>query len=639
MNSKSIQQILLGCGALLWTQFASAVPVSDAENNSATTLTSMAQGWMASADEFDTESLTKVYTDVNHTIYANKIVTKVTKAWYYPTKAQVQESGYETLNYNQLSETVTDFQAFSVTAEGRITWVTAENIKEIEDDRYNIFTDGKRKVISFPGLQEKGMTVLSYTVTHDRTKGIEDWSRTHFPQQFSPVREYRLTVSAKDGAYFDYNVFNDVLTCDRDEQTLVCSGTELAALKSSENVNWLDQIGQVFVTTTPDWNGLITRVNKGFEQALASQSSVADTLDMLLTADMSVKQKISAIHEFTARDIRYVSMSDNGHAIVPHAVDDTIYNRYGDCKDKTVVLVALLNEIGVPAYPVLVSTDRESLAPVALPGMSYFDHAVACFELIGNDYCLDATDAYSDWRYVSDWIQGHVSLPLKQAAAPAPALLPQSTHRWLVNQITDIHYTPGGGQTEQQTVTFSNEYASSMRSNLASKNTEEQNKWLTSVYEDVVATGVSPTFEVEGIDAIGNPLIVKSNTEYEPYFDVAEEFVLTEYDAWVRYELGLMKLSEAPFGYGFPGLNIDSTYNLFLPPGWKVRSQPAALKLTTRFGELTRKVRLVKPNHIEVTTTLDMPQTRLPKDDVDEFNDVIDVFVEESSIYFNGVVE
>ena len=137
MNNKSIQQILLGCGALLWTQFASAVPVSDAENNSATTLTSMAQGWMASADEFDTESLTKVYTDVNHTIYANKIVTKVTKAWYYPTKAQVQESGYETLNYNQLSETVTDFQAFSVTAEGRITWVTAENIKEIEHNEDN----------------------------------------------------------------------------------------------------------------------------------------------------------------------------------------------------------------------------------------------------------------------------------------------------------------------------------------------------------------------------------------------------------------------------------------------------------------------------------------------------------------------
>ena len=68
MNNKSIQQILIGFGALLWTQFALAVPVSEAESNRATTLTSLAQGWMASADEFDTESLTKVYTDVNHTI-------------------------------------------------------------------------------------------------------------------------------------------------------------------------------------------------------------------------------------------------------------------------------------------------------------------------------------------------------------------------------------------------------------------------------------------------------------------------------------------------------------------------------------------------------------------------------------------
>ncbi|MFS1704082.1 DUF3857 domain-containing protein [Alteromonas sp. AMM-1] len=604
---------------------------------SKTALTAKAKEWMAASESYSSESLTKVYTDVSHTIYQDKIVTQVTKAWFYPTKALVQESGYETLNFNQYSEVVSDINAFSIAPDGRITWVKDDNIKEIEDDSYNIFTDGKRKVISFPGLQDKGISVLSFTLTHDRTKGIEDWSQTHFPQQFSPVNYYRLSVNSADGSYFNHNIYNDVLTCNRDAHTLLCEGNQLPALVTKDNVNWLDQIGQIVVTTTPDWNGMISRVNRGFKQAMNSQSKVAETLQGLITKDMSTQQKISAIHEFAARDIRYVSMSDNGHAIVPHTVDETIYNRYGDCKDKTVVLVAMLNAIGLKAYPVLVSTDRTSLAPVALPGMNYFDHAVACFELNGEQFCLDATDAYSDWYYLSDWIQGHVSLPLTPDAQPA--LLPQSEFRWQVTQSTDIRYTTGGGQTEQTTVIFKDEYASSMRGNLASKNSEEQNKWLTSVYEDVVASGVEPVFDISGVDSISEPVTVKSTTEFAPYFDVAEEFVLTEYDAWVRYELGLMKLSEAPYGYAFPGLQIGSTYNLYLPTGWRVQSPPAKLKLQTRFGELTRAVRLVKSNQLEVTTSLTMPHKALADSDIDEFNDVLDVFVQESSINFKGVVK
>lgn len=155
-------------------------------------------------------------------------------------------------------------------------------------------------------------------------------------------------------------------------------------------------------------------------------------------------------------------------------------------------------------------------------------------------------------------------------------------------------------------VMFFNEYVSLMCSNFVSKNIEEQNKWLMLVYEDVVVMGVLFMFEVEGIDVIGNLFIVKSNMEYEFYFDVVEEFVFIEYDVWVCYELGLMKLLEVFFGYGFLGLNIDLIYNLFLLLGWKVCSQLVVLKLIMCFGELICKIRLVKFNYIEVIIILNM---------------------------------
>lgn len=134
---------------------------------------------------------------------------------------------------------------------------------------------------------------------------------------------------------------------------------------------------------------------------------------MLLIVDMFVKQKILVIYEFIVRDICYVFMFDNGYVIVLYVVDDIIYNCYGDCKDKIVVLVVMLNVIGVLVYLVLVVIDWEFFVLVVLLGMSYFDYVVVCFELLGNDYCLDVIDVYSDWCYVLDWIQGYVLLFFK----------------------------------------------------------------------------------------------------------------------------------------------------------------------------------------------------------------------------------
>ena len=65
--------------------------------------------------------------------------------------------------------------------------------------------------------------------------------------------------------------------------------------------------------------------------------------------------------------------------------------KYGDCKDKTVMLVALLNQLGVTAYPALVSTDLNSGFEKMLPSPGVFDHVIVGIKYDDKYYFVDPT--------------------------------------------------------------------------------------------------------------------------------------------------------------------------------------------------------------------------------------------------------
>ncbi|MCV3263074.1 hypothetical protein OGZ01_09870 [Vibrio harveyi] len=159
-------------------------------------------------------------------------------------------------------------------------------------------------------------------------------------------------------------------------------------------------------------------------------------------------EKIKRILSFVSRDIRYVSRSKFGHAMTPHDLAETIENRLGDCKDKSVLLLGLLNKLGLDAELVLVATKQIKTEGVLLPTMTAFNHVVVCFEYGEQRYCVDPTDTQTNWQYTPEWIQSKVSLPLTQDAQLGQ--MQQSRYRWKMNTDTVILFDDLGGQKEVQ---------------------------------------------------------------------------------------------------------------------------------------------------------------------------------------------
>ncbi|MGY6635819.1 MAG: DUF3857 domain-containing transglutaminase family protein [Erythrobacter sp.] len=143
-----------------------------------------------------------------------------------------------------------------------------------------------------------------------------------------------------------------------------------------------------------DWSA----VSRRFFEMYAAASA--------LPADSALKQEaadIAAVHsgklararaalELVQQQVRYVYIGLDGGNYTPASADDTWDRRYGDCKGKTVMLLALLSELGIEAHPVLVSNSLSGDGfDSRLPNPGLFDHVLVRARIDGKTYWLDGT--------------------------------------------------------------------------------------------------------------------------------------------------------------------------------------------------------------------------------------------------------
>ncbi len=111
----------------------------------------------------------------------------------------------------------------------------------------------------------------------------------------------------------------------------------------------------------------------------AAKSTVTPEIQKLaddITKDIKEPQaQAYAIYEWANKNVRYLSVVLERGGWIPHDATQIQANRYGDCKDYTTLLNALLKAKNIESYPVIIRADATVWFPeVAVP--SFFNHAI-----------------------------------------------------------------------------------------------------------------------------------------------------------------------------------------------------------------------------------------------------------------------
>jgi transglutaminase-like putative cysteine protease/tetratricopeptide (TPR) repeat protein len=161
-------------------------------------------------------------------------------------------------------------------------------------------------------------------------------------------------------------------------------------------------------STGMSWQNIAEGYGKIVDEK-ANETDVRGVVAKVIAGKTTREEKAAAIQQYLSREVRYTGVEFGDAAIIPHAPDETLKHKYGDCKDKATLEVAMLRSAGIQAYVALLNVGQRQDVAADLPGSGAFDHAVV-YAPGTPDIWIDATDEYARLGQLPQADQGRKAL-------------------------------------------------------------------------------------------------------------------------------------------------------------------------------------------------------------------------------------
>lgn len=154
---------------------------------------------------------------------------------------------------------------------------------------------------------------------------------------------------------------------------------------------WFDPLPSVTVSEFASWNEVAQWAVAMFATAERDGKALDELVDGWKLDSADAEAQILAAIRFVQDDIRYLGIEIGPYSHQPHRPAEVLRQRFGDCKDKSLLLAAALGKLGVDAQPALVNSWAREAIDNWQPSPYAFDHVIVTFRFKGKSYWVDAT--------------------------------------------------------------------------------------------------------------------------------------------------------------------------------------------------------------------------------------------------------
>jgi transglutaminase-like putative cysteine protease len=265
------------------------------------------------------------------------------------------------------------------------------------------------------------------------------------------------------------------------EREYLLERNDVAAAKDEHDTpSWFSRVARLRVSDYHSWAEVVEWAEPLYDQSAGRGASVEAKAAELRAANPTADARVLAAIRFVQDDVRYLGIELGEHSHRPHTSASVLAQRFGDCKDKSLLLVALLRALDVEASVALVNTrlgDRISQAP---PSHDLFNHAVVHLRAGGRQLWVDATASLEGGN-----LDRYATLPYGRALVlakgthdlttlPAPKLAgPTTVARETYRAAPDASDAGADAATLDVVTTFTGEDADDIRARLARSSREE----------------------------------------------------------------------------------------------------------------------------------------------------------------------
>jgi len=217
------------------------------------------------------------------------------------------------------------------------------------------------------------------------------------------------------------------------------------------------------------------------------------------------KDQARAIYNWVATQIRYVGIYLGNGGIIPNDADEILRNRYGDCKDKSTLLVALLTAKGIEAESVMINAGDSYTLP-KLGDIYPINHVIT--HLPQWDLYVDSTDRYAEFGVLSyDTSDKPTVLGKSERYHRTPK---SSAKKNRVSSQVDMSISDNGEISGVATITATGSSSQRIRSHLMDYHGPDKDYMPTSQLAKYNQVGTG-TYAFEPMGDLNNPVTFESS--------------------------------------------------------------------------------------------------------------------------------
>jgi hypothetical protein len=355
------------------------------------------------------------------------------------------------------------------------------------------------------------------------------------------------------------------------------------------------------------WAAIGTWYKGLYEPRQTVSPEIAEAAHRITAGSTGFDAQVRAIANFLQRDIRYVAISIAIGGYQPHYANDVFHHKYGDCKDKALLMSSMLKELGYHSELVLVNTERGTVKPAVPSG--YFDHAIIAIDLpkdipdsaypsmvktkTGARYVIfDPTNEFTPFGLIPSYEQTSYVLITTSPGelVQLPLLTPELN---TTERAGKFALGSDGVLTGDVVHKFTGNEASDMRHQLGKYDGKDRSKFLEAVASASLKQASIETSDFQNLKDIDKELLIKYHVKMPGYAQNAGGLLLVRPRVFGDKALHLPK-KQRHYDIVLEGSRHDrDVYEISLPAGYVVDELPENTHVDVGFASYDAKIESV----------------------------------------------
>ena len=587
-----------------------------------------------------------LYSETNLTVIsADKIKTHVREA-YKILRPEGREYGTVFVYFNSHRK-VTSIHGWCIPAQGKDFEVKdAAEVAPPNVPGGELVMDVKAKVLQIPAPAPGNIIGYEYEVEEQPFVLQDTW----YLQQTTPVRQSLYSVQLPPGWEYKASWLNHPetkpATATNNQWNWAVSDVEgirkedemppMRGVEAQMTVSFFPPGGAVLNEFTT-WQGMgawYLNLTSGRRDA---SPEIKQQVAALTASARTPLEKMQVIAQFVQRDIRYVGIELGIGGWQPHPATDVFSHRYGDCKDKATLTAAMLNEVGVQSYYVVINSKRGSVGADAPARVDGFNHVILALKLppgltdpsliatvqdpkLGKLLFFDPTNELTPFGQIGGYLQSNYGLLVSPDGSELVELPQQPAASNSVQRTGKLTLDASGKLQGDVKEIRLGDRAMSERSVLRSTaKSTDQIKPIESVLANSLSTFRITKASVVNLQLMDQPFGFNYSFESENYAKNAGGLLLVRPRVLGTKSEPLLETKEPrKFSIEFPAPVRDTdTFEIALPAGYEVDDLPPPVDADYSFASYHSKTEATG-TAIRYTRTFEVKELSVPVSKADE---------------------